>query len=370
MTNLVHFRDPGSIRQEASLWLVRVDEGLSDEERGELATWLAADARHAKEFIRLAAVWDDLDSLSELSEMFPLDRYGSRRARRLSLNVVAASAVAVSLAVLGWYFVTTSLAPPIPDAISVSLPERANFNVPGGSDNAGFSRRSYETAVGEQLSVRLPDGSVATLNTDTLLDVSYSDSERVVVIRRGEASFNVTRDPARPFRAFAGTTVVQALGTIFNVQLHSSSRIEVTVSEGSVRVTSADRLVQSSPVRTEDATNTPAASVDMTVAAGELAVIAADEEGVRPIDSLEIEAKLAWQQGMLIFRGSPLEEALADVSRYTTIRFTIVDESIRTKRVGGYFRAGDIDALLLALRESFDIETRRVGDEIFLTARR
>jgi transmembrane sensor len=105
------------------------------------------------------------------------------------------------------------------------------------------------------------------------------------------------------------------------------------------------------------------------VEAGELAVIDGPDEAVRRIDDLEIEAQLAWQQGMLLFRGSPLEDVLADVSRYTTLKFRIADDSIRMTRVGGYFRAGDVDALLIALRESFGIEPRRVGDEIILTAR-
>jgi transmembrane sensor len=197
--------------------------------------------------------------------------------------------------------------------------------------------------------------------------VNYSASERLVTVRRGEASFNVAADAARPFRVLVGTTMVQAVGTIFNVQLGAQDRIEVTVSEGKVRVTSAQRP----PAATRD---TPAVAqarqeVDMTVAAGELAVIDGPEEAVRQIDALEIEARLAWHQGMLIFRGSPLETVVADVSRYTNVKFTIADDSIRSTRVGGYFRAGDIDALLVALEESFGIQPTRVGDEIILTAR-
>jgi transmembrane sensor len=52
---------------------------------------------------------------------------------------------------------------------------------------------------------------------------------------------------------------------------------------------------------------------------------------------------------------------LAEVARYTTARFDIEDDSLRDVRVGGYFRAGDVDGLLLALRENFNIESERVG---------
>jgi transmembrane sensor len=208
-----------------------------------------------------------------------------------------------------------------------------------------------------------------TLNTDTELDVEYTSSERLVTIRRGEASFNVTRDVARPFLVRAGTRLVEAVGPVFNVHLDPSERIEVTVSEGRVRVTLAEGDTRPASDSADLRASAEPPAPDMTVDAGEVAVLDGTLGAVRPIDSLEIEAKLAWQQGMLIFRGSPLEDVVADVSRYTTVKFRIADESIRQRRVGGYFRAGDIDALLIALRESFGIEPRRTGDEIVLTAR-
>jgi transmembrane sensor len=51
------------------------------------------------------------------------------------------------------------------------------------------------------------------------------------------------------------------------------------------------------------------------------------------------------------------------------VKFSIADDSIRNKRVGGVFRTGDVDGLLLALRESFGIDPRRDGDVIYLSAR-
>jgi len=64
---------------------------------------------------------------------------------------------------------------------------------------------------------------------------------------------------------------------------------------------------------------------------------------------------------MLVFNGEPLNSVLLEIGRYTTVVFA-PDDAIRDVRVGGYFRAGDIDGLLLALRESFDIDSRRTAD--------
>ena len=78
---------------------------------------------------------------------------------------------------------------------------------------------------------------------------------------------------------------------------------------------------------------------------------------VQGLDATEIEVQLSWQRGMLVFDGEPLDSVLLEIGRYTTVVFA-PDDSIRNVRVGGYFRAGDIDGLLVALRESFDIDSR------------
>lgn len=369
MSNLVNFPDPRKTLREASLWIVSIEEGLTEDEGRELEAWLAADPQNAKTMVRLAETWETFDALTELAEMFPIDRYREKYRRRVQWKLAGvAASVLTAAAALGWYLLLDAEVAQVPGAISVSLPEWNGLDNSSIDAGAG-SRLSYETVIGEQLSARLPDGSVVTLNTNSQLDVEYSSSERLVTIGRGEASFNVTRDAARPFRVRAGTRMVQAVGTIFNVHMDLGDRVEVTVSEGRVRVTLAEQPAPSpSSVEAERKAVEPLAA-DMTVDAGEVAVIDGLQNAVRPIDSLEIEARLAWQQGMLIFRGSPLEDVLADVSRYTTVKFRIADESIRRRRVGGYFRAGDIEALLIALRESFGIEPQRSGDEIVLTAR-
>ena len=75
------------------------------------------------------------------------------------------------------------------------------------------------------------------------------------------------------------------------------------------------------------------------------------------VEPVEVDIRLAWQRGMLIFQGEPLGEVLAEFGRYTNDTLVIADPSLRGLRVGGYFRAGDVDALLIALRENFQIES-------------
>src|SRR5690606_15341012 len=74
----------------------------------------------------------------------------------------------------------------------------------------------FTTLHGEQRTWRLPDGSTLQMNTDSELAVRYGAGLREVEIRRGQAYFDVAADP-RPFRVRAGTTLIEDIGTAFDV---------------------------------------------------------------------------------------------------------------------------------------------------------
>ena len=214
-------------------------------------------------------------------------------------------------------------------------------------------QRRLRTDVGQHLTEKMPDGSSITLNTNTVLTVQFSQDQRLVILERGEASFSVAHDASRPFRVRAGERTVQAVGTVFNVRRDEGRTVRVTVTEGVVKV--MDRP--------------EAKREDLLVRAGQLAEIGEASANIQRVDPSRLDAAQAWQRGVLIYQGETLEDVIADVSRYTSVRFEIEDDSIRQRRVGGVFRAGDVDGLLLALRETFGIEPRRQGDKIVLSAK-
>ena len=73
------------------------------------------------------------------------------------------------------------------------------------------------------------------LNTDSAVTISYSKSERIVMLSSGEADFEVTHEPKRPFRVFAGSAEVIDIGTQFDVRLEHDSTV-ITVVEGRAAV--------------------------------------------------------------------------------------------------------------------------------------
>ena len=98
------------------------------------------------------------------------------------------------------------------------------------------SDEPISTAVGEQRSITLADGSLIKLNTRTTIRHRFDESTRRVELIEGEALFDVARDEQRPFIVTAGATEVRVLGTSFNVYKQSDLEATVSVLEGRVTV--------------------------------------------------------------------------------------------------------------------------------------
>ena len=349
MTNLVNFpsqRDPG---EEAATWLIRMQGGLSAEEAARFEVWLQ-DPLNRAAFQDCERLWKQMDSLTLLADMFPLrDAAKTERAERPRFPR-AALATAFCCAIVG---------------VLALFAFRGSGRLPLVTPPGG---EIYSTAVGESQLVSLPDGSIITLNTDSRVEVRYAPAERDISLLRGEANFKVAKDPARPFNVRVGTRILQAVGTAFNVRLRAESDFEVTVTEGKVKV-----LVEDTPARTGTAVKgNPApqhTKVESMITAQEIATVNASSDEVRHLQPNEIDERLAWQRGMLIFSGEPLGQVLDEVSRYTSTQFVLADDSLSSVRVGGYFPVGEVDNLLVALRDNFQINSRRDEDNRIVLSR-
>ena len=344
MTRIYDFPPPDKLETEASNWISRLDRGLSDEETNELKEWMTQHPDNHAALLALASLWDRMDSLSRLGDLLPSP---ARRplATRTRLRIAAALA---SASLLGWLGLL-SIDSPVDTVVS----ERAEVTTPD---------RTFETAVGEQSTVNLTDGSQVVLNTNSRIKVKYTPQHRLVTLERGEINVRVAEDKARPLSVKAGERIIQAVGTEFNVQISDDQRIELVVTEGRVLV-GVHR-----PLRPEAGESEPAVLPlsSVTVAAGEELILGSDDERVTEVSPVELEVKLSWQSGNIIFRGESLEDAVEEIGRYTSVEFVILDDDLRKVRIAGLFKAGDVDGLLAALRENFDIAYQRTDERIVL----
>jgi transmembrane sensor len=184
----------------------------------------------------------------------------------------------------------------------------------GGRSAATVEERVVAVPRGERARFRLPDGTEVLLGAGSTLrhPRSFADRLREVTLE-GEAYFAVEHDEHRPFRVRAGDLIATDLGTEFLVQAYPEHQgARVVVRSGTVAVRPASARDSTQPGR--------------VVRPGELGRIAAD--GVPLVERADTAAYFAWTTGTLVFDGTPLQEALPQLSRWYDLDFRLADSSL------------------------------------------
>ncbi len=337
--------DPELIEAEAAVWLSLRDRGLSEGETAEFMRWMQEDPRHAEVFAALDATWQDFNRLAaarpEGAGEGDADLLAPRlRSQRRSPWIVGglAAAAAVVLACVGVWQV---LAP----------------------------RPTAETDVGGFRELRLADGSVVQLNTDSAVRTRFTAEERRVELLRGEAFFDVASNPARPFIVSAGGVAVRAVGTAFNVRLRETA-VEVLVTEGKVQVNDS---VKGGNLLGVDAAGAPSLLVQGEMAVIPASAVAEIQEANRAtpavvalVAPVEVQRALAWQERRLEFEARPLGEVVAEFNRYNRTKLVIADPRLGAQKFSGSFRAEGYEPFVRLLEQSFGVAAVREGDDIVL----
>ncbi|MGR4893563.1 FecR family protein [Sphingopyxis sp. LARHCG72] len=204
---------------------------------------------------------------------------------------------------------------------------------PGASSRTQLAEADWagrvpaRTRVGEIAPVRLDDGSVVTLSSNSAVRTALSPAVRRVRLDQGEAFFKVAKDAERPFTVYVGDINVTALGTAFSVA-KADAAVIVTLVEGSVRVVNAKdgetrTLVPGSQLR--------ATSAGFSVAA------------------VDAARATSWVSGMLDFDRAPLSDVVGELNRYAPQRIILADPGLAAIPVSGLFRAGDQDRFVETL---------------------
>jgi len=338
-----------SIAATAAAWLAQRDDGLTAAEAERFTRWRAADPRHEAAALRLEGAWSALQPLRDFrpaAQRHPdPDLLASPARGRLLGSPAYATALALAAALIvavGWWALVSPSAAPL----------------------------RYTTTAGGYERVILADGSVLELNGDTSAAVTYTPAARRVLLERGEAHFIVAKNPARPFWVEADGIAVRAVGTAFNVRL-GPREVEVLVTEGKVTVSDAPPLLPKiSRAQETSSTWSPRTSpVDTFLVAYERARIARPElltaiaaAGPPTIEQLSptvVGEILAWQGPRLVFVDTSLSEIVAQFNRRNAVQLILADPSLATLRVGGSFRAENVEAFVRLLESGGDVVVDR-----------
>ncbi|WP_282010518.1 FecR family protein [Nitrospina watsonii] len=205
-----------------------------------------------------------------------------------------------------------------------------------------LSQADHSTQVGEQYQGTLPDGSTVILNTDSALQISFSEHHRSVRLLKGEAMFKVTSNPERPFTVAMNHQRITVVGTQFIARISDETE-EVLVLEGKVR--SESQTEPGSPGRLLQAN-------DRLVHKGDI-VSVTKAKGVP-----------AWLNGQLVFDATPLPQAIQEMDRYLPQTLYVMGRSIRDRRLTATYHLDKLDQDVNVLAETLNIQVWRMGPVI------
>jgi transmembrane sensor len=351
-----------AIAVEATEWFFRLQsQAAGADERVAFSEWLIRSPLHIQEFLAVSSTWALIDISA--AERFAADALiDAARSEADSARVVElhrserrpATLVALKTspnATRRWFAIAAGIVLVIGATLSYQ---------------ALGPTTEFATSIGEQRSISLSDGSVVFLNTNSKVRLRWTKAERLVELLRGEARFQVAKNPARPFVVATPEATVRAIGTIFNV-LADHKVTQVTVIEGRVKLRAQANEPRWSPSRYLPSGGSSSAGSDIPaqfsieLSAGERAAI--DTHGrIDPSSGPAVERVDAWTVRRLVFRDETLDKVVAEFNRYHAVPMVVDDARLAALKINGVFDSNDPETLVAYLKSFETVQTRIAAD--------
>ncbi len=320
--------------EAAAYWFVRHDaQSMSAEDRLEFEGWLAASEGNRRAYEQTGGTWQDFEQATDEAELRAL-RVAALAASPAPKVWTRAAAIAASVLV-GVIGVAT---------LTWRLSTDGSITEP---DAPRATAGRYVTAHNQRSTVALPDGTLVSMNLDTVFRADFTADQRLIRLLKGQAFFEVAKDLQRPFVVAAADRHIRALGTKFDVRL-DSNRVEVVLLEGRVSVDrSAPSLLDTLARRSGRVELEP--NQRLVAARGEAA----------SITSTNAMQATSWREGWIVFEDETLEHAIAELNRYSDRPIVAAEEAVRRMRLSGVFRIGQPDRFGAIIQELLPLTAQR-----------
>jgi transmembrane sensor len=212
-----------------------------------------------------------------------------------------------------------------------------------------YARDGASTGVGETRKLRLPDGSMVMLNTDTDLSWRFTSRKRRLWLSRGEVALDLRPGAATRLEALTDAAMLEP--GRFNARVRDEA-LELTILRGAARAVRFEDRGMPAPINASAYRRLSFTGVQPTVAAV-------------PADA--VDAILAWQSGDIVFSDTPLGHAVAEYNRYLDQKIVVDDPALAATRVGGRFVSSDPHDFLHAVSASLGARVRTDQRSIHLS---
>lgn len=214
----------------------------------------------------------------------------------------------------------------------------------GGNEQELAQIMEVKTNPGMMTSLTLPDGTLVYLNSESTLSYpSRFDGDTRNVTLKGEAYFEVAKNPEKKFIVSTShQSQIEVLGTHFNVEAYEKEdRISATLVEGKIGF-----IYKSDNV-----------SKKVLMDPGQKLVYDSKDKKVQ-LYATSGESEIAWKEGKIIFRNTPLEEGLRMLEKRYNVEFIIKNDRLKGDSFTGTFTNQRLERILEYFQLSSQIRWR------------
>ena len=218
---------------------------------------------------------------------------------------------------------------------------------------------------GEQKKFSFSDGSKVVLNASSKIHYreDYGYGSRTVYLE-GEAYFEVNHNHALPFIVQTRKSVVEDIGTKFNIKAYREENEEqVVVSEGSVKVSSNNLLDAFTPDESK------ADKITSVIVDQGHQVTVSDKKNQLIVNRADLSLSLGWLNQHLIFDREPLAQVIKKLERFYDVEVTVNDPKLLTHKITGSFENERLENVLKVISISLEMEFSKNGKEVTFFAK-
>ncbi|NQY24307.1 MAG: FecR domain-containing protein [Campylobacteraceae bacterium] len=302
------------INKIANSWLQRKKEGLTEKEKDEFSLWIK-NKTHAKayaenkelisEFLNL-----DEDFISEMQNEVLQKENIFTRSKYIAASIAVACILIFSAYEIDSYYSTTYT-------------------------------QDYLSSNEKILNIVLPDKTIIDLDVKSQIKITYYLNKRTVILEQGKVIFNVSKNPDKPFYVRSGNTLIEVIGTKFEV-VHLKNKSEINVIEGLVKVDyiynkKGDKKTLSQLKRSQ--------------------TLSINNEGkVLNYGNIDIKKIASWKNDIIVFDKMTLADASLIFERYSNQKMNFSTYELSQLKISGKFSTLHYDSFLEAISLIYPIK--------------
>jgi len=320
-------------KEDALAWAIKMRGEMTEQLQEQFERWLAASPLHKQAYDRYSRVISQAEILKSSAQ-----------------TAEATTAKLATRFPKRWMMMGAAVAAVVVFAITISA---GGTPIPGSDPIlSAHAAEPLVTRRGEIRSFELEDGSMATLDSNTRIEVSISPDTRSVRLAHGRARVRVAND-IRPFRLAAGQGIVTTNEGVVDVMISDDRQVLLELISGKADLTSASRA-------------TFAAAAPRSLRNRTALQYRADDPQVHSTARPSVNSSAEWPSGWVEHRSIPLDQLISEANKYASIPIIVEDRKLAARDAAGRFKISDTEMFLKRIAELFDLTIHRRPDGIYL----